>query len=552
MAENLKIIPLGGFGEIGMNMLALECEDEIIVIDAGLMFPDTSLPGIDYVIPDISYLKDNMNKVKAFVITHGHEDHIGALPFILPQINVPIYAPPFATEILTHKFTEANILKTANINTVTAGDVIRIGNFEIEYIHVCHSTPHSCALAIKTPQGIIMHSGDFKFDVTPSIGKGSDYARLSHYGKLGVKLLLSDSTNIEREGESRSEIEVGENIQKIFKEAQGRVIISTFASNIGRISQILEAAEKTEKKVILNGMSMVQNIEIAKKLKLIKVPSHLIKEVKEVSKIPRMKTVILTTGSQGEPLSALSLISTNNHKYIKIQKDDLVMLSSRIIPGHEKPITNMINHFYRRGAKVITVNDAPIHVSGHASKGELRKLIDIINPEYFIPLHGEYRHMSLHADLGLSEGIKEENIKIIENGMVLSLTDRGFISEEGINTGRVLIDGKGIGDIAHAVIKDRHLLAKDGIVVIVAAMSENDGSLIYGPQIITKGLLFEEISKELLQQAQIETTHIINSFSKEVRRDSERMKEEIHVIVRRFFNSRLERKPIIVPIVIEI
>lgn len=548
----LRIIPLGGLGEIGLNMMVMEYDDSIIVIDCGLMFPEDYMLGIDIVIPDISYLKKNKDKVKAFIITHGHEDHTGALPFVLRDIKAPIYGTALTLGLIKEKLAEFNLDRETEFKTVRPRDTVSIGPFDIEFIRVSHSIADGVALAIKTPVGVVIHTGDFKLDQTPVDGEVLDYARFSEYGEKGVLLLLSDSTNVEREGYTVSEKEVGITFDEIFRASVGRIIVAAFSSNIHRVQQVINVAEKYGRRVALNGRSMVANVGIARELGYLKTPEGLIVDLKELDTLPPQRTALLTTGSQGEPMSALTRMAMDDHKQIKIQKGDTIILSSKFIPGHEKAISNMMNHLYRRGAEVIYEKVSEIHVSGHASQEELKVMLNMVRPKYFIPIHGEYRHLVKHSQLAERVGVKKENIILAEDGDIVEIAGDGAAIKERIEAGKVFVDGKGVGDVVDMVLKDRKYLSQDGLVVAILALNEKTGDVIYGPDIITRGVVFEEESAGLLEGARNVVLGAIGAINLEAKTDLLEVKEEMRRALRRFFNKALERKPVILPLIIEI
>ena len=412
----LKLIPLGGLGEIGLNMMAIEYGDSIIVVDCGLMFPEDYMLGIDIVIPDVTYLKKNLDKVKALFVTHGHEDHTGAIPFVIRDVNVPIYATALTIGLIEEKLDEFDLLGSVQFETVRPRDTVTVGPFSVEFIRVSHSIVDGCALAITTPAVVVIHTGDFKMDQTPVDGEVMDYARFSEYGERGVLALMSDSTNVEKEGYTLSEREVGVNLDEIFRRCAGRIIVAVFSSNIHRIQQVMDVAEKHGRKVVLNGKSMVANVSIARTLGYLRASDGLILDLKELDTVPAQRVVLLTTGSQGEPMSALTRMAMDNHKQIKVEKGDTVILSSKFIPGHEKAITTMMNHLYRRGADVIYEKVSEVHVSGHAAQEELKIMLNIVRPRFFMPVHGEYRHLVLHARLAQKVGIPAANVVIAEDG----------------------------------------------------------------------------------------------------------------------------------------
>ena len=547
----LRIIPLGGLGEIGLNMMVMEYDDTIIVIDSGLMFPEDYMLGIDIVIPDISYLRKNKEKVKAFVITHGHEDHTGALPFVLRDIKAPIYGTALTLGLIKQKLEEFNLNKDTELKTVKPRGKISIGPFEIEFIRVSHSIADGAGLAITTPAGVVIHTGDFKLDQTPVDGEVLDYARFSEYGEKGVLLLLSDSTNVEKEGYTVSERDVGTTFEEIFSKSAGRIIIAAFSSNIHRVQQVMDVAEKFGRKVLLNGRSMVGNVGIARELGYLKTPEGLIADLREIDSLPPQRVCLLTTGSQGEPMSALTRMAMNDHKQIKVQRGDTVILSSKFIPGHEKAISNMMNHLYRRGAEVIYEKVSEIHVSGHASQEELKIMLNMVRPKYFIPIHGEYRHLVKHSQLAEKVGIKKENIILAEDGDVVEITKDGMSVREKVEYGKVFVDGKGVGDVGDMVLKDRKHLSQDGLVIAILALNEKTGEVIYGPDIITRGLIFEQESAELLEGAKNVVLGALGNINTEAKTDWLEVKEEIRKALRRFFNKALERKPIILPLILE-
>ncbi len=548
----LRVIPLGGLGEIGLNMMAVEYGDSIIVIDCGLMFPEDHMLGIDIVIPDISYLKKNREKVKAFFITHGHEDHTGALPFVLREINAPIYATALTIGLIEEKLEEFDLVRSTTFETVRPRERISVGPFEVEFIRVCHSIVDGCALAIKTPAGVIIHTGDFKMDQTPVDGEVMDYARFSEYGEAGVLALLSDSTNVEKEGYTLSERVIGANLEDIFGKCKGRIIVAAFSSNIHRVQQVLDAAQRCGRRVVLNGKSMLANARIARTLGYLRIPDGLMADIKDLDGLGKDQVVLLTTGSQGEPMSALTRMSMNNHKQLKIEKGDTVILSSKFIPGHEKAISTMMNHLYRRGADVIYEKVSEVHVSGHASQEELKIMINLVKPRYFIPVHGEYRHLVLHSRLAASVGIPEDNILVAEDGDVVEFTPEGMSKAGKVDFGRVFVDGKGVGDVGEVVLKDRMHLSQDGMVLAITVINKDTGELVYGPDIVTRGLIFEDTSAELLENARKAVLDALSGVNAEAKGEQLEVEEEIRRALRRFFNKRLERRPVILPVIIEI
>ena len=552
-AQNtLRIIPLGGLGEIGLNMMVMEYADSIIIIDCGLMFPEDYMLGIDIVIPDITYLRKNKEKVKAFIITHGHEDHTGALPFVLREIKAPVYGTPLTIGLIKEKLEEFKLDRETEFKTVKPRDKVSVGPFEIEFIRVSHSIADGAGLAIKTPVGVVIHTGDFKLDQTPVDGEILDYARFSEYGENGVLLLLSDSTNVEKEGYTVSEKEVGVTFEEIFRKSSGRIIVAAFSSNIHRIQQVLDVADNFGRKVTLNGRSMVANVRIAQELGYLKVPDGLIVDLKELDNLPPQRAVLLTTGSQGEPMSALTRMALDDHKQIRVRSGDTVILSSKFIPGHEKAISNMMNHLYRRGAEVIYEKVSEIHVSGHASQEELKLMLNMVKPRHFIPVHGEYRHLVKHSQLAEKVGVKKGNIVLAEDGDVVEVTEDSISVRERVESGKVFVDGKGVGDVRDMVLKDRKHLSQDGLVIAVLALNEKTGEIIYGPDIITRGVVFEEESAELLENARNIVIGVLGNINVEAKTDWLEVKEELRRALRRYFNKTLERRPVILPLIVEI
>ncbi|MFQ5480573.1 MAG: ribonuclease J [Thermodesulfobacteriota bacterium] len=548
----LKVIPLGGLGEIGLNMMVMEYEDSIIVVDCGLMFPEDYMLGIDFVIPDISYLIENKEKVLGFFITHGHEDHTGALPFVLKEVNAPVYGTALTLGLIEAKLTEHKMLEDTVFEMVRPRDTITTGPFSVEFLRVSHSIVDGCSLAITTPAGVVIHTGDFKIDQTPVDGEVIDYSRFSEYGERGVLALFSDSTNVEKAGYTLSEKEIGANIEEILRSATGRVILATFASHIHRMQQVFDASVRCGRKVILNGRSMVNNVEIAMRLGYLTAPDGLIADMKQLKNLGKDKSLLLTTGSQGEPMSALTRMAMNNHKQIKVEEGDTVILSSKLIPGNEKAITAMMNHLYKRGATVIYEKVSEIHVSGHASREELKIMLNMTRPKFFVPVHGEYRHLVLHSRLAQSVGIPRENIIVAEDGDVLEISAEKAAKTGTVDSGRVLVDGKGLGDTGDMVLKDRRHLARDGMVIALLSINEKTGELIYGPDIITRGFAFKDESPELLEGARTLVVTTLGELNSETKGAQLEVEKEIKRTLRKFFNRTIERRPVILPLVIEI
>ncbi|MGA2025450.1 MAG: ribonuclease J [Syntrophobacteraceae bacterium] len=549
----LKVIPLGGLGEIGLNMMVLEYEDTIVIVDSGLMFPEEEMLGIDIVIPDLSYLLKNRDKVAGLVVTHGHEDHIGAVPFLVRELPIPIYGTALTLALIKEKLREHNLLDRADLVQIVPRQVIEIGPFGFEFIRVCHSIPDGVGLAIRTPVGVLIHSGDFKIDNTPVDGKRFDIARLGSYGEEGVLALFSDSTNVEREGYTVSEKEVGATLRKVFQEKQGRVIVAVFASNLHRIQQLIHIAREFGRKVLLNGKSMVTNVRIARELGYLDFTKDDEISIQELQHMPDSQVMMLTTGTQGEPMSALSRMAFNDHKKLRIQEGDTIILSSKFIPGNERTIHNIINHLCRNGADVIHEQVKDIHVSGHAYQEELKTLINIVQPRYFIPIHGEYRHLMKHRQLAMSLGMPPANCLLIENGAIICLGRDTVYTEDKIEAGRVFVDGKGVGDVGGLVLRDRRHLSEDGLVIASLVVNKETHEILSGPDIFSRGFIHEETKPEILSEAKCVVFEAIDrQLEEDHQLDCVLLQEEIRRELKRFFNRILDRRPVIYPIVVEI
>ena len=549
--DPLKIIPLGGLGEFGLNMMLIEYGDAAIAVDCGLMFPDANLLGIDLVIPDVSYLLNDSDKLKAIVLTHAHEDHVGALPYILKHLDVPIYGTRLTLGLLANKLKEHDLEDSADIHEITAGEPWDIAPFRVEGIRVTHSLMDCLALAIETPVGTIIHTGDFKIDNTPMEGEMFDFQRFAAYGEKGVLLLLSDSTNVERPGYTPSEREVAPQLEQIFQHSTGKVLVSTFSSSIPRIQQILDISERCDRRVVLSGRSMIRNSQVAANLGYLHLPRSFMTESERWHDLPAERLTFLTTGSQGEPLSALHRIALDDHKTIKVEPGDTVILSSKFIPGNEKTISNLINHLYRRGAQVHYEKVSEIHVSGHASQEELKTMLQLTRPRYFVPIHGEYRHLERHRQLAQDVGLPEESCFILEDGDVLELTVNSAKKITPVQVGRVFVDGKGVGDVGDVVIRDRRHLSEGGMVLVVMAIHQQSGELVAGPEIISRGFMLAEASEEVLESAKMEVMATLNNMNRESRTDPAELKEEVRKTLRRFFRKKLERHPVVLPYIIE-
>jgi len=547
----LSVIPLGGLEEIGLNMTVFQYNSDIIVVDAGLMFPEEDMLGVDFVIPDFSYVVENREKLKGIIITHGHEDHTGALPFLLKEVNVPVYTTPLTAGMIREKLKESGI--KAEILTVRPREKINLGKFEIEFLRVTHSIVDGIGLGITTPVGRIIHTGDFKLDPTPVDGELMDLHKFTEYGEKGTLLLLSDSTNAEKGGFTFSEKEVRRVFEDIFAKTHGRIIIATFASNIHRIQQAIDVAVMFGRKVFLCGKSMVANAQIALELGYLKIPPGTWLRIEELNKISDDKVVIITTGSQGEPMSVLSKIATGEHKHIKVKKGDTVILSAKMIPGNERSIGRIINHLFKRGADVIYEKVSEVHVSGHASKEELKLILNLIKPKYFMPIHGEFRHLMYHAKLAEKVGIPSENIFILENGEVLEINEQGTARKNGqVNAGRIFIDGKLMGDVESMVLRDRMRLAHDGIVLILLAIEKATKRIITGPEVISRGFIFEETSQEIIYNVRDMVTKTIQSMEHDIISDTTLLQTKIRDTLKKYLRDTMGRRPLIMPVVMEI
>jgi ribonuclease J len=549
--KGLRIIPLGGLGEIGLNMAVYEYGDDIIIVDCGLMFPEPSMLGIDLVIPDISYLLERKDRIRGIFLTHGHEDHIGALPYVLQELYTTIYGTALTLGFVREKLKEYHLDDLVEMQVVKPRSKVSIGCFTIEFIRVAHSIVDGCAFAIRSPEGVVIHTGDFKLDQTPVDGELTDLATLSRYGEEGVLALLSDSTNVEREGFTLSERLVGDAFDEIFPLCPGRIIVAAFSSNIHRVRQVVEAAVRSGRKVLLNGRSMLANVQIARELGYISIPDNILMDLKDLPRLPKNEVCMITTGSQGEPMSALTRIAMDDHKQIKLEKGDTVILSSRFIPGNEKTISDLINHLYRRGAEVFHEKVSEVHVSGHASQEELKLMINLVKPRFFVPIHGEYRHLVNHVKLARKVGIDPERCILAVNGDIVSFLDgKGGISGT-VESGRVFVDGKGIGDVGEIVLKDRKHLSEDGMVIVIIAINQGTGEIIYGPDIVSRGFVFEDESQEFLDETRKIVLDTLAGVNLEVMADWNEVKMEVHRVLRRFFNKTIERRPVILPLILE-
>ena len=548
----LKIIPLGGLGEIGKNLTVYEYGQDIVVVDCGIGFPDEELYGIDLVIPDISYLRQNKDKIRGIVITHGHEDHIGALPYVMRELDVPIYATSLTAGIIELKLEEFDLLYNTQIFTKKAGDRFKLGCFEIEFIHVNHSIADSVALAIKTPIGTVIHTGDFKIDVTPIQGEMIDLARLGQLGKQGVLALLSDSTNVEKPGHTESERKVAEKFDELFKGCEKRIIVTTFASNVQRIQQIVNVAAKYKRKVAVTGRSMENMIKVAIELGYMDVPEGVLVDLNQIKGQPKDRTVIISTGSQGESMSALYRMAFSEHKQINIDAGDRIIISASAIPGNETTISRVIDELFHTGAEVIYDRHTDLHVSGHASQEEQKMMLALTKPKFFIPVHGEYRMLCKHAELGRMMGVAPNNIVIAENGRIIELSRKSVKAEDSVPAGRVFVDGAGVGDVGSVVLRDRKHLAQDGMIVVVLALSGDDASLLAPPEIVTRGFIYEKESDGLMEEMRRVINESLASCRHQRIKDWAGIKNKVRTNLTGYLYKATKRSPMILPVITEL
>lgn len=550
-AQKLQIIPLGGLGEIGKNMTVIRVDDEILVIDAGLMFPDEDMLGIDLVIPDISYLIENKDKIKAIVLTHGHEDHIGALPYVLKKINVPVYGTRLTLGILEGRLKE-NGVDSSNLHSVMQGDIINVGCFSVGFIRVNHSIPDAVGLSIKTPVGMIVHTGDFKLDYTPIDGKMTDFRRFSDLGNRGVLVLMADSTNSEREGHTPSERTVGAAFDRTFHNARGRIIVATFSSNVHRIQQVIDTAVRYKRHVAVLGRSMVNVVNISLELGYITAPEGTIVDIDEIHNYRMEQMVIITTGSQGEPMSALTRMSMSDHRKVGIVPGDTVIISATPIPGNEKLVSKTIDNLMKLGANVIYGRNQGIHVSGHASREELKLMHNLVRPKFFIPVHGEYHHLVQHARLARELGMPKENIFISENGQILEFTrDKGQVAGK-VTAGMVMVDGLGVGDVGNIVLRDRRQLSQDGILIVVVTMNKQTHRVVSGPDIVSRGFVYVRESEALMDEATARVQQALDRCEDEKVKEWAAIKSNVRDALGRYLFEKTRRRPMILPIIMEV
>ncbi|TMD12335.1 MAG: ribonuclease J [Chloroflexi bacterium] len=547
----VRVIPLGGLGEIGRNMMAIEYDEQIVVVDAGLMFPEEEMLGVDLVLPDVTYLIERKEKVRAFLLTHGHEDHVGALPYVLPRVSAPLYGSRLTLGFVKNKLKEHKLASAVEMHEVKAGDVIDLPPFRVEFIHVAHSIPDTTALAIETPAGMIVHSGDFKMDQTPVDGQPTDMARLSHYGNRGVMLLMSDSTNAEREGFTPSERTIGEAFEDIFGQCAGRIIVSTFASNIYRIQQAIHTAARHRRKVAVVGRSMINNLTIAQELGYLQVPDDTLLKIQDIGKQADENLVILSSGSQGEPLSALTRIAAQEHPQVKLKAGDTVILSATPIPGNEELVSRTINKCYKHGARVFYSARNRVHASGHASREELKLMLNLVRPRFFMPIHGEYRHLSLHGEIAEDVGISRDHVIVVDDGNAVDVGDGLPQRGNKVPAGYVFVDGLGVGDVGSVVLRDRRVLSQDGLFLVILTVDKDTGQIVGKPDLISRGFVHQQTSDTLLDAARDRLTE---TFAKSLTGPPEWqvIKNAVRDSMSRFLYDQTRRRPMIIPIVVEV
>ncbi len=550
---SISIIPLGGLGEFGLNMMVYETENDIIVIDTGFMLPNSDMPGVDLIFPDIHYLVERKEKVRGILLTHGHEDHIGALAYVLQQLDAPVYGTQLTLSIASGRLKEYGVLGKANLNAIVPGDNVNLGDFSAEFIHVTHSIPDAVAIALRTPVGVIVHTGDFKFDATPVDGKLTDIQTLARLGAEGVLLLLSDSTNVNWPGQTLSERSIYDAIDNIFQKTEQRLFLCTFSSSIHRLQQFIDLAMKHRRLVAVTGRSLTNNVRIATELGHLKInPDYLI-DARDAAMFKPHEVVILSTGSQGEPRSAMALMALDNHPFLKVEPNDTVVISARIIPGNEKSIGNVVNHLLRRGANIFHERNANVHVSGHGSSEDLKLMINLLQPKFFVPIHGEYQNLVRHAELAESVGIPSSNINVAEDGELICLTPESCkVFERQGRSGRVLVDGKPEIELEDIVLRDRIQLSQDGMVIPIIVLHSDGGAIATEPEIISRGFVYMDESEDLFTEAKEITRKVIENLSDEQKHEMEIVQDEIRSALRRFFAKQMQRSPLVLPVVMRV
>lgn len=551
-SKKIKIIPLGGLNEIGKNLTVFECGGDLVILDCGLAFPDEDMPGIDIVIPDITYLHKHKNKIRGIVLTHGHEDHIGALPYVLKEFNVPVYGTRLTLGILKNKLTEHGILESTKLVNVNQGDMVNLGCFNVEFIRSNHSIADAVAIALHTPAGVILHTGDFKIDTTPVDGEMIDLARIGELGNKGVLALMSDSTNAERPGFTMSESTVGKTFDDIFDNCTQRIFVATFASNIHRVQQIINAAVKNNRKIAVSGRSMINVLNAAIELGYMKVPKNALIDIDDINKYPKEKLVIVTTGSQGEPMAALSRMAYSGHKKVNIEYGDLVIISASPIPGNEKTISNVINELIKHGADVVYEALADVHVSGHACQEELKIILALAKPKYFIPVHGEYRHLTAHKNLALKMGMKPKNVFVLDIGKVLEISETSAKITGMVPAGPVLVDGLGVGDVGNIVLRDRKHLAEDGLIIVVVAIDHTTMEVVSGPDIISRGFVYVRESEDLMDAVKAVANDVVDNCTFKRNMDWTTLKTQFKNEIGDFIFVKTKRKPMILPVIMDV
>ena len=550
--SKLKVIPLGGMNEIGKNMTVIEYENDIIVVDCGLAFPEDEMLGVDLVIPDITYLEKNKDKVRALVITHGHEDHIGAIPYFLKKINVPIYGTKLTLGLIKAKLVEHNLEKSTKLKCVAPRDTVSIGKFKVEFVKVIHSIADSVALAITTPVGVVFHTGDFKIDYTPIDSIPMDFERIAEIGKKGVLLLMSDSTNVQRPGHTMSERSVGREFDKIFTNCNKRIIVATFASNIHRMQQIINSAVKFNRKVAVVGRSMLNVIQVAGELGYLNAPEGTLIDIDKIGIYNPEQLVIITTGSQGEPMSALSRMAMGEHKKVQITADDLIIFSSSPIPGNEKSVGRVMDELEKLGAEIIYNQLADVHVSGHACKEELKLMLSLVKPKYFMPVHGEYRFLKHHGELAVSVGVKKENIFLNENGRILELTENSANLSTQVQSGIVLVDGLGVGDVGNIVLRDRQLLSENGMIIVVIGLDRKTAKVVSGPDIVTRGFVYVRESEDLMEDIKAVAKKELQKCEDQGVKEWSQIKSNVREVLIKYIYTKTKRQPMVLPILMDI